>query len=75
MLDSTTLRTVVAAAAATLALPLIVPAGAEQNSVRFTDVTRASGLSFRHVNGASPDKHLVETMGSGAVFFDYDTDG
>ena len=30
---------------------------------------------FHHVNGASPDKHLVETMGSGGLFFDYDNDG
>jgi len=30
---------------------------------------------FHHTNGASADKHLVETMGSGAVFFDYDGDG
>src|SRR5688500_5649512 len=45
------------------------------STVRFTDITRQSGLSFHHVNGASPDKHLVETMGSGGLFFDYDNDG
>ena len=44
-------------------------------AVRFTDATRESGIDFRHVNGASPDKHLVETMGSGGLFFDYDDDG
>jgi hypothetical protein len=33
------------------------------------------GIDFTHVNGASPDKYLVETMGSGALFFDYDNDG
>jgi hypothetical protein len=27
------------------------------------------------MNGASPDKHLAETMGSGALFFDADADG
>ena len=30
----------------------------------FTDVTRAAGIDVTNVNGASPDKHLVETMGS-----------
>jgi hypothetical protein len=45
------------------------------STVRFTDITRPSGLSFHHVNGASPDKHLVETMGSGGMFLDYDNDG
>ena len=48
---------------------------AAQTPVRFTDVTRESGVNFHHVNGASPDKHLVETMGSGGLFFDYDNDG
>ena len=43
--------------------------------VVFTDATREAGVDFRHVNGASPDKHLVETMGSGGLFFDYDDDG
>jgi hypothetical protein len=43
--------------------------------VVFTDATREAGIDFRHVNGASPDKHLVETMGSGGLFFDYDDDG
>jgi hypothetical protein len=32
-------------------------------------------VNFHHVSGASPDKHLVETMGSGGLFFDYDNDG
>ena len=44
-------------------------------AVRFTDISTSAGLNFRHVNGASPDKHLVETIGSGGLFFDYDNDG
>ena len=62
-------------AAITLALPVFIVTGAAQTTVRFTDITRESGVSFHHVNGASPDKHLVETMGSGGLFFDYDNDG
>jgi len=42
---------------------------------QFTDIARQAGVVFHHTNGASADKHLVETMGSGAVFFDYDGDG
>src|SRR5262245_39382257 len=64
-----------AAAAAILAVSVIVPAGAAEPVIRFTDITRDAGLSFHHVNGASPDKYLVETMGSGGLFFDYDNDG
>jgi len=62
-------------AAITLALPVFIVTGAAQTTVRFTDITRESGVTFHHVNGASSDKHLVETMGSGGLFFDYDNDG
>jgi hypothetical protein len=66
-------------AAAALAWSVFLVTGTAQttaqNMVRFTNVTRDSGVSFHHVNGASPDKHLVETMGSGGLFFDYDNDG
>ncbi|HKE87933.1 MAG TPA: CRTAC1 family protein [Vicinamibacterales bacterium] len=44
-------------------------------SVRFADITREAGIDFQHVNGASADKHLIETMGSGGLFFDFDNDG
>jgi hypothetical protein len=43
--------------------------------VAFTDVTEASGIRFRHVNGAYGEKLLPETMGSGCAFLDYDGDG
>jgi len=62
-------------AAATVAASIFVADSAAQTPVRFTDVTRESGVNFHHINGASPDKHLVETMGSGGLFFDYDNDG
>jgi hypothetical protein len=38
------------------------------------DVTERSGISFLHLTGATGRKYLVETMGSGVVFFDYDSD-
>ncbi len=41
----------------------------------FTDVTEEAGIQFRHNNGKTEHKHIIETMGSGVVFFDYDTDG
>ena len=43
--------------------------------VTFENVAMAAGVAFTHVNGASADKYLVETMGSGALFIDYDNDG
>jgi hypothetical protein len=48
---------------------------AEPPTPQFTDIARQAGVAFHHTNGASADKHLVETMGSGAVLFDYDGDG
>jgi hypothetical protein len=41
----------------------------------FESVAKEAGLDFQHTNGASPDKHMVETMGSGGLLFDYDNDG
>jgi len=42
---------------------------------RFTNIAPADGLDFRHVNGGTPDRHLLEIMGSGGLFFDYNEDG
>jgi hypothetical protein len=41
----------------------------------FTETSKRAGLEFVNVNGPSPDKHLVETMGSGGLLFDYNNDG
>jgi hypothetical protein len=35
----------------------------------------ASGISWIHVNGRSPEKYLPETTGAGCAFLDYDNDG
>lgn len=43
--------------------------------VRFTDITRSAGIGFTHVNGATGEKLLPETMGSGVAFLDHDGDG
>jgi len=62
--------------AATLAVCAVtLGAQAPGTPAAFEDVAVAAGLTFRHTNGASPDKYLAETMGSGAVFFDADGDG
>jgi hypothetical protein len=43
--------------------------------VFFQDITRESGIEFKHLNGAYGDKLLPETMGGGVAFFDYNQDG
>jgi hypothetical protein len=67
--------------AAACALTML-PARAEQSDASrvpalasFENITQSAGIAFTHINGASAEKYLVETMGSGALFFDYDNDG
>ncbi|MYC76223.1 CRTAC1 family protein [Candidatus Poribacteria bacterium] len=51
---------------------LCIPAEAD---VKFTDVTEASGIEFRHFTGATGERYMPETMGAGCAFLDYDADG
>ncbi len=44
-------------------------------ALSFADVTTASGIRFRHNNGAFGKKYLPETLGSGVAFLDADGDG
>ena len=41
----------------------------------FVDVTARAKIDFVHKSGASPEKHMVETFGSGVAWIDYDNDG
>ncbi len=43
--------------------------------VVFTDVTRAAGIDFLHESGLSKEKLIIETVGSGLAWIDYDNDG
>src|SRR5256885_17228213 len=59
--------------------PEVGPARARETvpvpGVRFTDVTDAAGIRFRHGNGAAGQKLLPETMGSGGAGIDFDGAG
>ena len=46
-----------------------------QSAPHFVEVTRAAGIDFHYVNGASGQKYVLEAIGSGAAFFDADGDG
>ena len=50
--------------------PAFGPEGA-----RFEDATAEAGIAFRHVNGATGQKYILETLGSGVCVFDFDGDG
>ncbi|CAD7694872.1 unnamed protein product [Ostreobium quekettii] len=43
--------------------------------IAFTDVTESSGIDFIHRGGATGEKMLPESGGSGCAWIDYDNDG
>ena len=43
--------------------------------VQFVDATAAAGITFQHVDGRTGEKFLIETLGSGALFLDFNIDG
>ena len=51
--------------------PVVLPSG----PVRFTDITKASGIHFVANNGAFGAEWIPETLGTGVAFIDYDNDG
>ena len=58
-----------------LLLTFILIGSAAAQPPIFVDATQEAGIHFKHSNGKTEHKHIIETMGSGVVFFDYDTDG
>lgn len=62
--------------AAGVALATPPPLRASSTSaVTFVDVARSAGITFQHNNAASAEKYLIETMGSGCGWIDFDQDG
>src|ERR1039458_9968385 len=51
------------------------PEPREAGRVQFYEVAAESGITFRHENGASAEKYMVETFGSGVGVIDFDNDG
>jgi len=43
--------------------------------VTFSDIAAKAGLDFRHDRAATPEKYLIETMGAGCGWIDYNNDG
>ncbi len=61
-------------------LSMIPPGQADQGGAAgetpvFTDVTGPAGITWKHFNGESPDRFLIETSCGGAAFLDFDGDG
>ena len=43
--------------------------------VTFTDITKQTGINFKHEASPTANKFLLETMGAGVGLIDYDNDG
>ena len=56
-------------------MALAASPGGPSGDVRFEDRTASRGIDFVHFNAATEEKYMVETMGSGGGFFDFDGDG
>jgi enediyne biosynthesis protein E4 len=54
---------------------LVFPGRAQEPAPLFEDVTAAAGITFVHQSGATPDKFMMETFGSGVAWIDIDNDG
>jgi hypothetical protein len=52
-----------------------VPAPAAEGPIRLRDVTAETGITFRHTDGSSGRRYIVETVSAGLALFDYDGDG
>ena len=45
------------------------------NSIIFHDVTKETGITFKHTDGSSDKRYIMETVSAGLALFDYDNDG
>ena len=55
-------------------LAVLSPAAAEC-PIKLRNVTKQTGIAFRHTDGSSGRRYLVETVSAGLATFDYDNDG
>ncbi|MCP3979742.1 MAG: CRTAC1 family protein [bacterium] len=46
-----------------------------QKPIVFRDVTQQTGIAFRHTDGSSGKRYIVETVSAGLALFDFDGDG
>ncbi len=46
-----------------------------QSSIQLRDVTARTGITFRHTDGSSGRRYIVESVCCGLALFDYDGDG
>ena len=58
-----------------LVLLCIFACACADGAIVLRDVTRDTGITFRHTDGSSGRHYIVESVSSGLALFDYDKDG
>ena len=51
------------------------PRAASPGPIQLCDVTRETGITFKHTDGSSGRRYIVEAMSAGLALFDYNADG
>jgi hypothetical protein len=54
---------------------MLIHGAVPARQITFEDISASAGIRFSAENGASPEKRMIETMGSGVGVIDYDHDG
>ncbi len=54
---------------------LALPTASAQSPITLSEVTDHTGITFRHTDGGSGRKYLMEAVSAGLALFDYDADG
>lgn len=58
-----------------LLLLITAEAASAECPIQLHDVTKETGITFRHTDGSSGQRYIVETVTAGLALFDYDRDG
>ncbi len=61
--------------AAWLAWVCVLCAADAREPIELRDVTRQTGITFKHTDGGCGKRYVVETVSAGLALFDYDGDG
>ena len=56
-------------------LAVVSTAMAAESAITMRDVTKETGITFRHTDGSSGRRYIMETVSAGLALFDYDGDG
>ncbi|MDP7286794.1 MAG: CRTAC1 family protein [Phycisphaerae bacterium] len=73
--NSENCRTVRSIIVVVFALTGAVCTARARSPIQFRDVTQATGIKFKHTDGGSGKRYVMEPMSAGVAVFDYDGDG